>query len=108
MLDRALLKDARILALDEATANVDRDTDALIQTALRSYMRGGLQHQRTLLIIAHRIDTVLDCDRILVLDSGRIIEQGAPRHLLLQQDGVFARMMQAAREAAQIGARVQE
>eukprot|EP00210_Caulerpa_lentillifera_P008112 g7746.t1 len=96
-LARALLMDSKILALDEATANVDRTTDAMIQDALHTLVSGN---EKTLLIIAHRIDTVLDCDLLLVLEGGRMVEFGSPVSLLSQSNGVFKKMVDAAREAA--------
>eukprot|EP00210_Caulerpa_lentillifera_P007444 g7114.t1 len=98
-LARALLADSKILALDEATANVDRTTDAMIQDALHSTT---VRNEKTLLIIAHRIDTVLDCDLILVLDSGRVAEFGSPSSLLSREDGLFKRMVDATKENAEI------
>lgn len=86
---RALLKDAPILILDEATSNVDVAAEASIQESLRTLRRG-----RTTLIIAHRLSTVRDADRILVLDSGRIIEHGG-HDQLIQQRGRYAALVAA-------------
>jgi ABC-type multidrug transport system fused ATPase/permease subunit len=101
-LARALLQDAVILALDEATANVDRRTDEIIQVAVRRACAGDGLHgrrQRTLLVIAHRIDTIMDCDRLLVLSDGKLIEEGVPTQLAEINGGVFAGMVRAARSA---------
>jgi len=80
-LGRALLARHRVLVLDEATANVDLETDGLIQDAVRTKFQGC-----TVIMIAHRLHTVIDCDQILVLGDGRVVEQGAP-HTLLQKHG---------------------
>eukprot|EP00210_Caulerpa_lentillifera_P008933 g8524.t1 len=98
-LARALLSDSKILALDEATANVDRTTDALIQDALRSM---SAKNQKTLLTIAHRIDTVMDCDLLMVLDGGRLVEFGSPTELLARDGGPFKGMVEAARKASKV------
>lgn len=83
---RAVLRDPRILILDEATASLDNESEALVQDALRRLMR-----QRTTLVIAHRLTTVEDADQILVLDQHRIVEQG--RHTeLLAHNGLYARL----------------
>ncbi|KAL4424666.1 hypothetical protein ABPG77_004473 [Micractinium sp. CCAP 211/92] len=96
-LARALLQDAAVLALDEATANVDRQTDELIQQAVRDCARFG-DRRRTMLVIAHRIDTIMDCDRLLVLSAGRLVEHGPPGQLA-QSGGMFARLVAAARSS---------
>jgi ATP-binding cassette subfamily B protein len=84
---RAILKDAPILVLDEATSALDAETEARIKRAL-DRLRAG----RTTFIIAHRLSTVANADRILVLDQGRIVEQGRFRELAEGQ-GLFARMV---------------
>jgi ATP-binding cassette subfamily C protein CydD len=83
---RALLKDAPILILDEATSSIDLANEAVIQEALQRVMRG-----RTVLIIAHRLSTVRQADSILVLDAGRLIEKGDHDNLIELQ-GVYARL----------------
>lgn len=85
---RAILKDAPILILDEATSALDSETEAVIQEALSNLIRG-----RTTIIIAHRLSTIQHCDRIYVLDQGRIIEQGSHAELL-QRAGRYARFHQ--------------
>ena len=76
---RALLKDPRILILDEATSSLDSESEALVQEALDVLMRG-----RTTFVIAHRLSTVRNADRILVLDGGRITQQGSHAALMAQ------------------------
>ncbi len=83
---RAVLADPAILILDEATSSVDTRTEALIQAALRELLA-----DRTALIIAHRLSTVRDADRIIVIDGGRIAEDGTYAELLAR-DGLFARL----------------
>ncbi|KAG6962098.1 hypothetical protein JG687_00007325 [Phytophthora cactorum] len=82
---RALLKDSRIVVLDEATANVDTATDRLIQATIQETFAG-----KTVLIIAHRINTILHCNKIAVMDAGRVAEFGSPSSLLQQPDSIFA------------------
>ncbi|GIM00727.1 hypothetical protein Vretimale_5639, partial [Volvox reticuliferus] len=99
-LARALLQDAKVLALDEATANVDRATDQLIQSAVRDFAHRDREiHGRVLLVIAHRIDTILDTDHLLVLAAGQLVESGRPEELIAQRGGVFAGMAAAAKLA---------
>uniref|UniRef100_A0A668RD33 Multidrug resistance-associated protein 4 n=1 Tax=Oreochromis aureus TaxID=47969 RepID=A0A668RD33_OREAU len=88
-LARAILRKTRILIIDEATANVDPRTDGLIQQTIRDKFQ-----ECTVLTIAHRLNTIIDCDRILVLDAGRIQEYDEPYVLLQNQDGLFYQMVQ--------------
>ena len=83
---RAILRDAPILLLDEATSALDAESETLVQTALE-----GLMHGRTTLVIAHRLATVLKADRILVMDQGRIVEEGTHQSLV-RHDGIYARL----------------
>ena len=83
---RAILRDAPLLLLDEATSSLDAESETLVQTALEELMR-----HRTTLVIAHRLATVLSCDRIMVMDQGRIVEQGT-HAALVAAGGLYARL----------------
>jgi ATP-binding cassette subfamily B protein len=83
---RAILRDAPLLLLDEATSSLDAESETLVQTALEELMR-----HRTTLVIAHRLATVLSCDRIMVIDQGRIVEQGT-HAALVAENGLYARL----------------
>ncbi|WP_280986911.1 ABC transporter transmembrane domain-containing protein [Fulvimarina endophytica] len=93
---RAILRDAPILLLDEATSALDAESEVLVQRALDELMVG-----RTTLVIAHRLATVLKADRILVLDRGRIAEEGT-HQTLIEKGGLYARLAQLQFEAGQV------
>jgi ATP-binding cassette subfamily B protein len=91
---RAILREAPLLLLDEATSSLDAESETLVQAALARLMQG-----RTTLVIAHRLATVLSCDRILVMDEGRIVEEGA-HEALVGNGGLYARLAKLQFEAA--------
>jgi len=83
---RAVLKDAPLLVLDEATSAVDNETEAALQRSIQRISKG-----RTTIVIAHRLSTVRHADRIVVLDQGAIAEDGA-HETLVQQNGIYAKL----------------
>ena len=85
---RALLKDPKVLILDEATSALDTESEHLVQEALERLMRG-----RTTLVIAHRLSTVRDADRVVVLDAGRVVESGSHDELVAR-DGLYRRLVE--------------
>ena len=84
---RALLKDAKILVLDEATSALDAQSEELVQQALSRLMKG-----RTVLVIAHRLSTVMNADKICVVKGGRVVEEGTHAELL-EQGGFYSVLM---------------
>lgn len=90
-LARAMLTPSNILVLDEATAAVDVETDALLQATLRS----PLFSNRTIITVAHRINTILDSDKIVVLDKGEVVEFGSPAELASKKGAFYGFVQQA-------------
>ena len=90
---RALLKDAPIVLLDEATASLDVENETRVQSALSRLLAG-----KTVIVIAHRMRTVRAADKIVVLEGGRVAEQGMPAELLAA-NGLFARMVRLQTES---------
>ena len=91
-LARAILVRPRVLVLDEATASVDGETDAFVQHMLRTRFPGT-----TLLTIAHRLNTIMDYDVVLVIDQGKSVEFGSPKELL-DRDGLFGKLVDSTGE----------
>ena len=87
-LARAILRKNKILVLDEPTANVDSRTDKLLQEAVAKSFRDA-----TIIAVAHRLDTVIDYDKILVLGAGAVLEYGSPHELIEKVNGAFASMV---------------
>ena len=87
-LARALLKNAKILILDEATAAVDPETDELIQSTIKQQFKNC-----TVLTIAHRVNTILNSDKVIVLSKGKIVEMAPPTNLLINPCSVFHSMV---------------
>src|SRR5207247_2205054 len=83
---RAVIADPRVLILDEATANIDTRTEALIQKALSTLLAG-----RTSVVIAHRLSTIRNADQILVVDAGRVVERGTHDELI-EKGGLYAEL----------------
>jgi subfamily B ATP-binding cassette protein MsbA len=91
---RAILKDAPVLILDEATSALDNESERWVQAALEDLMR-----RRTTLVIAHRLSTVINADRILVMADGRVVESGR-HHALIASGGLYARLYSAGEVSA--------
>jgi ATP-binding cassette subfamily B protein len=94
---RAILKNPRILILDEATSSVDTETEAAIQQAVER-----LVHGRTTFAIAHRFSTLRHADRLIVIDEGKVAEVGTHEELLAKEDGLFKRLVDIQTKSAQI------
>ncbi|RUS86781.1 hypothetical protein EGW08_005441, partial [Elysia chlorotica] len=90
-LARALLRRSRVLVLDEPTSSVDMETDRHVQTTIQRCFRDC-----TTLTIAHRVDTILSCDRVMVLDAGSIVEFDSPKHLIEDENSWFYKMAKSA------------
>ncbi|KAF4617548.1 hypothetical protein D9613_005685 [Agrocybe pediades] len=84
-LARAMIRGSKLLILDEATSAIDYKTDSIIQNTLRTELGGDV----TVITVAHRLQTIMDSKKIMVLDSGRLVEFGTPKELLQHKDGIL-------------------
>lgn len=91
----ALLSKPKVLVCDEATASIDYESDAFVQRMLRERFQNT-----TLITVAHRLNTIMDYDLILVMDQGRAAEMGSPKELLSKEDGTFSKLVDATGEEA--------
>jgi len=104
---RALIRRSKLMLLDEATANMDYETDAGVQAVLRKELRrdddahGGEVGARTLITIAHRLRTIIDYDQVVVMGAGRVLEIGTPRELYARR-GQFAELVKHSGEGAEL------
>ena len=86
-LARAILRDGRVVVLDEATSSVDTDTDAKMRKVIKEEFKG-----RTVITVAHRLESIVECDIVAVLDEGRLVELGDPMVLGSRDESVFRGM----------------
>ncbi|KAF8594046.1 hypothetical protein BDV93DRAFT_529547 [Ceratobasidium sp. AG-I] len=98
-LARAIVRRTKVLIMDEATASIDHDTDAAIQKSIRTELSGV-----TLIVVAHRLQSICDADKIIVLDAGRIVEIGSPASLLEQDKGAFKSLVDESADREQLRA----
>ena len=89
-LTRAVLSQAKIICFDEITSSIDRETDQLLEKTIRT----NFKHS-TILTVAHKIDTILHCDRVLVMDGGRLVEDGNPQQLKMNRNSKFYELWSA-------------
>ncbi|EIN07962.1 P-loop containing nucleoside triphosphate hydrolase protein [Punctularia strigosozonata HHB-11173 SS5] len=89
-LARAYVRRSKLMIMDEATAAIDYETDSAIQESIRANLGSDI----TIITIAHRLQTIMDSDKIMVLDAGRLVEFGSPRELLLQKKGLFFELVE--------------
>ena len=88
-LSRAVLNQSKLLVFDEATAAMDLETDAMIQKTIRNVFS-----DRTILTIAHRLETIIDSDRIIVMEAGHLVEFDTPARLLANEQGIFTKLVE--------------
>jgi ABC-type multidrug transport system fused ATPase/permease subunit len=95
---RAILRNPSILILDEATSSLDSASEKLVQEAIDKLMEG-----RTGIVVAHRLSTIRNADKILVMDNGQLAESGTHSELIAKKDGVYARLLQTQDIAVTLG-----
>jgi len=91
---RAILKKPKVLCLDEATANVDLETDQKLQETIRSHFK-----ESTIITIAHRLNTIIDSDLIIVMDEGKVGEMGKPTELSAKKDSLWSKLLKSSEQA---------